>query len=123
MPLPITDYEGYTNATIPTYLDGKSEGQAVLDIVRAARQLPGAGDQLESTPVIAWGYSQGGQAVGWAGELQPTYAPDVKLVGVAAGGAPSNLQAVADFGNGSVAAGFALMALLGLSVAYPGNSP
>jgi hypothetical protein len=38
----VTDYQGYTNGAIPTYTAGKAEGQAVLDIVRAARQLPGA---------------------------------------------------------------------------------
>jgi Secretory lipase len=88
--------------------------------VRAARELPGAGISA-SAPTIAWGYSQGGQAVGWAGELQPTYAPDVKLVGVAAGGVPGNLQALAEFGNGSVGAGFALDAIVGLNAAYPGE--
>ena len=118
----ITDYQGYTNASVPTYIDGKSEGQAVLDIVRAAWELPGA-NVSASAPVIAWGYSQGGQAVGWAGELQPTYAPNVDLVGVAAGGIPSNLQAVANFGNGSVAAAFSLDSLIGLSIAYPGEFP
>src|SRR6202795_590454 len=69
----LTDYQGYTNGAIPTYTAGKSEGQAVLDIVRAARQLPGSGLN-EGDPTFAWGYSQGGQAVGWAGELEPTYA-------------------------------------------------
>ncbi len=118
----ITDYQGYTSGSVQPYLDGKSEGDAVLDIVRAARQLPGSG-ATESTPVTAWGYSQGGQAVGWAGELQPTYAPDVKLIGVAAGGTPSNLQSVATFGSGSVAAGFTLMGPLGLGIAYPGEFP
>jgi pimeloyl-ACP methyl ester carboxylesterase len=118
----ITDYQGYTVGSLPPYLDGKSEGQAVLDIVRAATELPGAGITA-ADPTIAWGYSQGGQAVGWAGELQPTYAPGVKLIGVAAGGVPSNLQAVANFGTGSVSAGFALMAPIGLSIAYPGEFP
>ena len=113
----VTDYQGYTANTYQPYIDGKSEAQAVLDIVRAARELPGAG-VTASDPVIAWGYSQGGQAVGWVGELQPTYAPDVKLVGVAAGGTPGNLPAVAAFGNGSVAAAFSMDAVLGLSAAY-----
>jgi Secretory lipase len=116
----VTDYQGYTNGATPTYIDGKSEGQAVLDVVRAARELPGAGISA-SAPTIAWGYSQGGQAAGWAGELQPSYAPDVKLVGVAAGGTPGNLQALAEFGNGSVGAGFALDAIIGLNAAYPGE--
>ncbi len=114
----VTDYEGYTTGSTPTYLDGKAEGQAVLDIVRAAREIPG-GEISSSAPTVAWGYSQGGQAVGWAGELQPTYAPDVDLVGVAAGGVPGNLQAIAKFDNGSVGAGFAEDGLLGLQVAYP----
>jgi hypothetical protein len=114
----ITDYQGYTNGSIPTYIAGKSEGQAVLDIVRAARQLPESG-VTEATPTIAWGYSQGGQAVGWAGQIQPTYAPDVKLIGVAAGGVPGNLNAVAPFGSGSVAAAFSLDSVIGLSQAYP----
>ncbi len=112
----ITDYEGYTHK-IPRYIVGKSEGQAVLDIVRAARELPEAGITA-STPTIAWGYSQGGQAVSWAGELQPTYAPNVDLVGVAAGGVPGNLQAVAAFGSGSVAAAFSLDSVVGLQAAY-----
>ena len=37
----VTDYQGYTNGAIPTYAAGHAEGQAVLDVVRAARQLPG----------------------------------------------------------------------------------
>jgi pimeloyl-ACP methyl ester carboxylesterase len=116
----VTDYQGYTNGAVPTYIDGRSEGQAVLDIVRAARQLPGAG-VTEKEPVVVWGYSQGGQAAGWAGELQSSYASNVDMVGVAAGGVPANLQAVSAFGNGSVAAAFSLDSLLGLNAAYPGE--
>ena len=56
----ITDYQGYTNGAIPTYLAGKAEGQAVLDIVRAARQIPELGHQLEAAPVIAVGLLAGG---------------------------------------------------------------
>jgi len=114
----VTDYQGYTNDAIPTYIAGKAEGQAVLDIVRAAREVPGAGIS-SSAPTIAWGYSQGGQAVSWAGELQPSYAPDVNLVGVAAGGVPGNLQEVAAFDNGSVGAAFALESVIGLNHADP----
>ena len=114
----ITDYQGYTTGSVPTYIAGKSEGHAVLDIVRAARQIPGSGVS-SSAPTIIWGYSQGGQAASWAGELQPSYAPEMKLAGVAVGGVPSNLQAVAEFDNASVGTGFGLDALVGLSVAYP----
>jgi hypothetical protein len=113
----ITDYEGYTTGKLPTYIAGKSAGHAVLDIVRAMREVPGAG-VTATNPVIAWGYSLGGQAVGWAGELQSSYAPDVDLVGVAAGGVPGNLQSVAAFGSGSVAAAFSLDSVVGLQEAY-----
>jgi hypothetical protein len=114
----VTDYQGYTTGSVPTYIAGRSEGHAVLDIVRAARQIPSSGVSA-SAPTVIWGYSQGGQAASWAGQLQPTYAPDVKLAGLAVGGVPANLQAVAEFDNGSVGTGFALDALVGLSSAYP----
>jgi hypothetical protein len=114
----VTDYQGYTTGAIPTYTAGRSEGQAVLDIVRAARQLPGAG-LTESDPTYAWGYSQGGQAVGWAGELQSSYAPNVKLSGVAAGGVPANLREFGAFTGPSVGSGLAVLSAIGLQSAYP----
>ena len=36
----ISDYAGYTTGSTPTYTVGKAEGNAVLDIVRAAAQVP-----------------------------------------------------------------------------------
>jgi hypothetical protein len=114
----VTDYQGYTNGATPTYIVGAAEGHAVLDIAKAAHQLPGAGVSA-GAPTIVWGYSQGGQAAGWAGELQPSYAPELDLVGVATGGVPSNLRAVQEFGDGTVASGFGLDAIIGLSAAYP----
>ena len=114
----VTDYQGYTNGAVPTYTAGRAEGQAVLDIVRAARQLP-EGGLTESNPTIAWGYSQGGQAVGWAGEIQSSYAPNVPLLGVAAGGVPANLAALGAFTGDSVGSGLALISAIGLETAYP----
>ena len=66
-----------------------------------------------------WGYSQGGQAAGWAAEWQSSDAPDVKMVGLAAGGVPANLQAIGEFDNASVGTAFGLDGLIGLSTAYP----
>ncbi len=114
----VTDYQGYTNGAVPTYAAGKAEGQAVLDVVRAGRQVPGSGIS-EKDPVIAWGYSQGGQAASWAAELQASYAPDVKMIGLAAGGVPSNLQSVGEFDNASVGTAFGIDGLIGLDAAYP----
>ena len=114
----VTDYQGYTNGAVPTYAAGKAEGQAVLDAVRAGRQVPGSGI-TERDPVIVWGYSQGGQAASWAAEIESSYAPSVKMIALAAGGTPANLQAIGEFDNASVGTAFGLDGLIGLSTAYP----
>jgi acetyl esterase/lipase len=76
-----TDYPGLGTAGPHPYLVGLSEGHAVLDAVRAARALPGtaAGDRF-----AVWGHSQGGHAALFSGELAHAYAPELRLVGVAA---------------------------------------
>jgi len=76
-----TDYPGLGTKGPHPYMVGLSEGRAVLDSVRAVRQMreAGAGDRY-----ALWGYSQGGHAVLWAGQLAASYLPEVKLVGLAA---------------------------------------
>ena len=114
----VTDYQGYTNGAIPSYTAGKAEGQAVLDVVRAGRQVPGSG-LTESDPTYAWGYSQGGQAVGWAGEVQSSYASNVKLSGIVAGGVPANLREFGAFAGPSATSGLEILSAIGLQAAYP----
>ncbi|MHB8491947.1 MAG: lipase family protein [Solirubrobacteraceae bacterium] len=113
----VSDYAGFTNGATPEYIAGKSEGQAVLDIAKAAPQIP-SGGVSSSAPVSIWGYSQGGQAAGWAGELLPSYASGLHTVGVAAGGVPANLQALAEYAEGTPGAAFGLDSVVGLSFAY-----
>jgi len=112
-----TDYDGYTNGGTPSYVAGYAEGHDVLDVMRAAEQVPGAGIS-EGAPVTIWGYSQGGGAATWAGVLQPKYAPDVDLIGVAAGGVPANLAALTTFANDSVDSAFVMYSLIGFGKAY-----
>ena len=78
-----TDYPGLgVNQAGPhPYLVGTSEGRAVLDSVRAARQIPDAG---ASDNFAVWGHSQGGHAALYTGLLASAYAPELHLVGVAA---------------------------------------
>jgi acetyl esterase/lipase len=77
-----TDYPGLgVPGMMHPYLIGVSEGRAVLDSVRAARAMPDAG---ASNRFAVWGHSQGGHASLYAGEIAASYAPDLKLVGVAA---------------------------------------
>ncbi|KWT63438.1 lipase [Streptomyces albus subsp. albus] len=117
----VTDYEGLGTPGDHTYTVGRAEGQAVLDAARAAQRLPGAvqaGVTVDS-PVGIMGYSQGGQASGWAAELHGTYAPELKVKGTATGGVPADLLKVADFNNGNVGAGLILMAAVGQDAAFP----
>ncbi|HEX2314488.1 MAG TPA: lipase family protein [Thermomonospora sp.] len=115
----ITDMEGLG---IPgkqhTYEVGRSQGRAVLDILRAAQRLPGTGLNA-STPVGVWGYSQGGTSAGWAAQLAATYAPELDLKGVAANGVPADLTAVGENLDGGPYVALAFLASVGLDAAYP----
>lgn len=82
------DYPGLGSAGAHGYLAGVSTGRSVLDAVRAARAIPGA-DAGQSFAV--WGESQGGHAALWAGQLARGYAPELRLVGVAAAAPPTDL--------------------------------
>jgi len=82
------DYPGLGSAMPAGYLDGAGTGRSVLDAVRAARAIPGA----SAGPAFAvWGESQGGHAALWAGQLARPYAPELRLVGVAAAAPPTDL--------------------------------
>lgn len=83
-----TDYPGLGTPGPHPYLVGESEGRAVIDIVRAARSLPRAG---EGKDFIVWGHSQGGQAALFAGMMASVYAPELKLLGVAAAAPATDL--------------------------------
>jgi acetyl esterase/lipase len=76
-----TDYPGLGTEGIHPYLIGESEARSVLDSVRAARELPNTG---ASNRFAVWGHSQGGHAALFTGEVAARYAPELKLVGVAA---------------------------------------
>ena len=76
-----TDYPGLGTDGIHPYLIGESEARSVLDSVRAAREMPNTG---ASNRFAVWGHSQGGHAALFTGEVAARYAPDLKLVGVAA---------------------------------------
>lgn len=114
----VTDYEGYVTGSTPTYTTGPSEAHTVLDVARAARQLPG-GQANQQTPVGLWGYSQGGGATGWAAALAPRYAPDVRVVGAASGGVPADLKVVGANLNGRPGGGLLGDSIVGFTAAYP----
>lgn len=116
----VTDYQGQGTPGLPPYLVGKPNGYAVLDALRAATRLANAGVS-DAAPMGIMGYSQGGQSSGWAGELQPSYAPELDLRGIVAGGTPSDMNDEVNHLNGNLTAGagFAIAAISGLGTAYP----
>jgi pimeloyl-ACP methyl ester carboxylesterase len=91
-----TDYPGLGTPGPHPYLVGISEARAVLDSVRVAQLLSDGGHRF-----AVWGHSQGGHAALYTGLLSQTYAPDLKLVGVAAAAPATELARLMndDFGS------------------------
>ncbi|KYH44736.1 lipase [Branchiibius sp. NY16-3462-2] len=75
----IPDYEGLQEH----WTIGKESAYAALDSVRASEQVL---NMPKSTPVGLMGYSGGSVPTGFAADLAPTYAPELRIVGAAAGG-------------------------------------
>jgi hypothetical protein len=115
--LATTDYEGLGTPGRHTYIVGRSAGHAVIDVVRAATRL-GVGLSARA-PVGFWGYSQGGAAALWAGELARTYGRELRVRGIVAGGPPADLTAVKAALNGGLGFGALAAASYGLDAAYP----
>jgi pimeloyl-ACP methyl ester carboxylesterase len=117
-----TDYQGLGTPGLPPYLDGQSEAQGVLDAARAARALLGS---AASNTVVVLGYSQGGQAALFAGQIAQTYAPELFVAGVIA---VAPVTSVEEFlptvpgRRGDAGAVYALSALEAWSATY-GNIP
>jgi acetyl esterase/lipase len=83
-----TDYPGLGTPGVHPYLVGESAARAVVDSVRAARNVKeaSAGDRF-----AVWGHSQGGHAAVFTGQLAPSLAPELKLLGVAAAAPATDL--------------------------------
>jgi len=113
------DYEGLGTAGVHPYLVGDSEGRSILDAIRAARSIAGAHGRS-----AAYGWSQGGHAVLFAGKLAPTYAPDVRLAGVAAIAPVTTVSSLLDGSSPlSQVSGVVAMVTAGYVAAYPDLDP
>ncbi len=66
-----------------------------------------------------WGYSGGSYATSVAGQLQPSYAPELKLKGIALGGEVSSVEAELQAFSGSWAGGAIVMGFVGVNRALP----
>lgn len=88
-----TDYAGMGVAGTDSYLIGATEGNNVLDAVRAAQGIPSA---HAGEDVVLWGHSQGGQAVLFAAERAANYAPELDIRAVAVAAPAADLGALLD---------------------------
>lgn len=110
-----TDYDGLGTPGDPTYLVAVAEGQAVLDSVRAVAGLPNVGGLGD---VVIAGHSQGGGAALFAGELAPSYAPELHVDGVLALAPNAELSTVVPAVERSVYLGFVLLTAVGWQAGY-----
>ena len=112
----VTDYEGLGTPGEHPYLVARSHAQNVMDSIRAAAEIVGAGP---NPTALALGESQGGAAVLVAAETAAQYAPEVDLRGVVAISPASHLDRIRREMDGGPYMGFTLMAALGYETAYP----
>nr|WP_296774233.1 lipase family protein [Rhodococcus sp. (in: high G+C Gram-positive bacteria)] len=90
----VPDYEGeQLEWTI-----GRQSAYAALDGIRAAESVLGL---PSSTPVGLIGYSGGSVPTQWGAEIAPQYAPELNIVGAAAGGLPVDLAHNLPYVSGS----------------------
>lgn len=116
-----TDYIGLGPiGEIQPYLSRVSEAHAVIDAVRAARNLPGtgAGDRW-----LVVGHSQGGHAALAAHELGEVYAPELELLGAVPIAPGAMLDRVYNPIDRIVANIVGVMALYGAPSEYPEIDP
>lgn len=114
-----TDYPGLGTPGPHPYLIGVSEGRAVIDSVRAARNL----NHSLSTQWVVTGHSQGGQAALFAGQLANTYGAGLQLKGVVAIAPISNEDLIGPGLVGTPIQGYLVLAIFGLAAVDPTVRP
>ncbi|MGV9413838.1 lipase family protein [Nocardia sp. NPDC003693] len=110
----VPDYEGL-NGNLAV---AKEPGYMILDSIRAAEAFEPLGLDGANTPVALWGYSGGGMGSGWAAEMQPTYAPELNIAGIALGAPVSDVESLLHV-NGSMFASLIGVGIAALRNAYP----
>ena len=111
------DYQGLGTPGPHPYLVGNSEAWTALDAVRAARQF---GPAHAGNEFAVFGASQGGQAALFVGQTAATYAPELRLVGVAAAAPATDLERLfANNPNGLVTRVLSAYTLASWSRVYP----
>ena len=111
----VPDYEGLRSE----WAVGPTLGPATLDSVRAAEHFAAAGLPGPATEVAFTGYSGGSEASTWAAALAPGYTPELKIVGIAAGGIFPNLDYTFQRFDNSLWYGTEIGVMVAFARAYP----
>lgn len=110
-----TDYNGPRHAFCAFPLVARF----VLDGIRAAIGFEAAGFDAV-TPIGLWGYSGGALATLFAVEQQAAYAPELNIVGAAAGGAGVDITSSPQmFEDGNLLSGIPFGSVIGASRGFP----
>jgi hypothetical protein len=110
----VPDYEG----PLSEQAIGPLEGMTTLDSIRAAESFAPAQLGGASTPVAMIGYSGGAIPSVWANALARWYAPELNIVGVAAGGIPANIAPLLPVWDGGAFSGAAIGILVSVDRAF-----
>ncbi|GAB4013859.1 lipase family protein [Nocardioides ultimimeridianus] len=113
-----TDYQGLGTPGDHTYVVGRALGHDLIDAMRAAHNLTAAGLSRRA-PAAVYGFSEGGGAAAWALQVQPTYAPGLRLVAGAVGGTATDFLQLMHHVENSPLAFLQLYAAIGFDAAYP----
>ncbi|MFC9993514.1 lipase family protein [Nocardia sp. NPDC127526] len=112
----LPDYQGPNSA----FAAARLNAQATLDGIRAVESFAPAQLSGPQTPTALWGYSGGTVPTAFAAEIAGSYAPELNIVGVAAGGvAGGSLPEGLRHNNGGVYSGLITAAIEGLANEYP----
>jgi pimeloyl-ACP methyl ester carboxylesterase len=114
-----TDYAGLGTAQQHPYLVGDSEARAIIDSVKAARNL----DSSLGTQYAIDGHSQGGQGALFAGQIAPGYDGALVLKSIVGIAPVSNVDLFAPLIPGTPGQGYLVMGLYGLAAVEPTFRP
>lgn len=89
---------------------------ATLDSMRAVFQVSSQfGLNNKTARSAIWGYSEGASAADFAAEIAGTYAPDLEIAGIVAGGTIPNIITAGNHETGGGAAGLAIAGIIGIT--------
>ncbi|KAL5363344.1 secretory lipase-domain-containing protein [Aspergillus floccosus] len=108
------DFEGPNAA----YMANIKAGYATLDGIRAVLSSTSFTGVSSSAAIAMWGYSGGSLATGLAAELQPLYAPELHISGIALGGTVWRTPTIPNRLNKKASAGLLVAAMHGLGNEY-----